>query len=650
MHPKHIARLGAILVYLLLLAGCGGGGDSPPASQTPVVAQNADWARRSVFYEVFVRSFYDGNNDSIGDFKGVTAKLDYLKGLGIDALWLMPIYPASSYHGYDIKDYTTVNPDYGTMDDFRELINTAHSKGMKVVIDWVVNHTSNEHEWFKKSFAGDPEYAGYYRWSNTRIDDNWVLASNGRYYYAWYGNPNMPKLDYTNPKVREKIKSLAAFWLQQGVDGFRLDVAQSIGGSDTALTYSWWSEFQSYVRTIKPTAYIVGEVNYDQLDGNTHHAPFYQGMNSTFNFPAYNYLLGMSTGLTRDVVGALSAAHDEYALYNPDYIDAITLGNHDRSRIASRLNFDLRLMKHAVNVMMTLPGTPFLYYGEEIGMGGGHNQQADPNKREPFDWYRSGTGPGMAGMTKAVYGAVAKNIIPSDGISFEEQQANPDGIYAHYRKMIALCHANPMLFDGHIQRIGTPADTYGYKVSAAGVSEAYYVVHNQSLTAASSLKLTESATELMSGKVYKAGDTVPLPEFGTVILKAKASQLPLAPMDVVNAANPIFRMTFRVHVPPQTPADSPVYMPNSDDGWDPTVIEACAPCTATKLGDGLYAITLQRERGTILEYKYFRDKGWDSSESEADGNWNGNREAVFKTQDAVVDDTVVGWRDTNNHP
>jgi len=639
----------AIATAALFLAACGS--DKSEAPQAPSAPATVEWARTSVFYEIFVRSFYDANGDGIGDLKGVEAKLDYLKELGVDALWLMPIQPAASYHGYDVKDYATVNPDYGTLEDFRSLTAAAHHKGMRVVIDWVVNHTSNEHEWFKKAAAGDAEYTDYYIWSDTKLNDKWAQAANGRWYYCWFGNPAMPELNYKNPKLRERIKSLAAFWLEQGVDGFRLDVAQNIGDGDDELTYGWWREFKSYVRSIKSDAYIVGEVNFDSLDAMTHHAPFYQGMDSTFNFPAYNYILGMATGLTRDVVGALNAAHDEYALYNPAYIDALTLGNHDRSRIASRLRFDPKLMRHAATVLMTLPGTPFLYYGEEIGMGGGHDQQGDPNKREPFDWYRSGNGAGMTVMSKAVYGQDARNIHPDDGISLEEQAANPDGIFAFYKKLISLRKANPMLFSGRYQRIGTPADTYGYKVSAEGSADALYVIHNQDVTGKKQVTLTtDGVTDLLSGKRYAKGDVVTIEEFGSVILKASALSLPIAPMPVVNIANPKFKLHFMLTVPENTPADAPVFMPNSDDGWDPTVIKACAPCTLTKIGERQYEIVLERERGTILEYKYFRNLGWDSSETDLAGDWNGNREAVFAIPDATVRDSVLGWRDTNYHP
>lgn len=638
----------AALLCLTLLPGCGS--DSNEPAQTTQTEKDASWAKHSVFYEVFVRSFNDSNGDGIGDLAGVTAKLDYLQSLGVDALWLMPIHPASSYHGYDVIDHGAINPDYGTLDDFKKLVDSAHERKMKIVIDWVVNHTSNEHVWFKKALAGDADYVDYYLWSDTKVDDNWQQAANGRWYYCWYGNANMPKLNYKNAKLRENIKSLAAFWIKQGVDGFRLDVAQDIGGSDASLTYGWWNEFNSYVKSLKPSAYVVGEVNHDGLNDNTYHAPFYQGMDSTFNFPNYNFMLGMSTGLTRDLLGTLNAAHDEYAVYNSNYIDATTLGNHDRSRIASRLKSDPRLVRHAITLMMTLPGTPFLYYGEEIGMRGGHDQQGDPNKREPMDWYASATGAGMTKMTRAVYGGEPKNLIANDGISVEEQQNAPDSLLNYYRKLITLRKAHPMLFDGRYQRIGTPDDTYGYRVSAAGTAYTLLVVHNQDIRTVKTLTLTGAATELLSGKAYKAGETVSIPEFGSVILKVDSQILPIAPMPILNKANPTYKLTLTVHVPPQTPENAPLYLPNSDDGWDPTVLDKCAKCTLTKTGPQTYTITLERERGTILEYKYIRDLGWNSSESELNGDWNGNREAVFALPDAKADDTVLGWRDTNYHP
>ena len=207
--------------------------------RTPETEPSQGWWNNVVFYEIFVRSFKDSNGDGIGDFRGIIEKLDYLNDgdpetntdLGISGIWLMPIFPSPSYHGYDVTDYQAVNPDYGTLQDFQDLVEACHERGIRVIIDFVVNHTSSEHPWFLSAKDKASEYRNWYVWSDVMPSQkgpwgqNAWYQSNGSFYYApfWSG---MPDLNYKEPKVTEAMYDATKFWLDMGVDGFRVDAAR----------------------------------------------------------------------------------------------------------------------------------------------------------------------------------------------------------------------------------------------------------------------------------------------------------------------------------------------------------------------------------------------------------------------------------------
>ncbi len=634
---------GPLLASLLLATGC-----NNDTTSTPAPVAKADW-HQSVAYEIFVRSFYDSDGDGTGDLAGVTAKLDYLSGLGVDALWLMPIQPSPTYHGYAVSDYTSINPDYGTLDDFKTLIAEAHKRHIKVIPDLVVNHTSEQHPWFQGMLAGDAAYQNFYRCGDTAVDGNWGEVAPGKYcYYSFGPQSGLPDLNYQEPAVRNEVLKIADFWLAAGVDGFRLDVAQDIGDGDDAYSVAWWQEFDTHVKLMKADAFVVGEVNYDSLDGNTKIAPFLAGMTSAFNFPLYNELVTAAAGLPKDLLALVNPTRERYAAVNPDYVDATVIGNHDRNRIASELNFIDSKIRRAVMLQMTLPGTPFIYYGDEIGMRGGHDLQADPHKREPFDWYAPGDGIGMTRMTQAVYGAEAKNLLPNDGISLEEQQGQPGSLYELYKQLIQIRKSNSILFTGQYQRVGTPAGSYGYQITAANADYNLLVVHNRLADQELALPITGATTELLGNTAYQDGDTLTIPAYGSVILRTKgqaaAVELGNIPDDAMDTSD--VTLDIQVHVPSNTPDGAQLYMPNSDDGWDPTTITVDADTTLERVDASTFHIRVTRPRGTRLEYKFFRG-GWDSSETDADGNWTGNRIFLFVDDSSQVDVNIQGWRDTN---
>ncbi|MFQ5614991.1 MAG: alpha-amylase family glycosyl hydrolase, partial [Anaerolineales bacterium] len=237
------------------------------------------WWNDAVFYEIFVRSFYDSDGDGIGDFAGITERLDYLNDgdpnttsdLGITGIWLMPINVSPSYHGYDVSDYLAVNEEYGSMGDFRRLLDEAHQRGIRVIIDLVLNHTSIKHPWFQEA-ASDPNspYRDYYVWAENPPgykspwgSDVWHLADTGYYYGIFWSG--MPDLNYNNPEVTAEIQEVIRFWLEDvGVDGFRLDAIKHLieDGNvqeNTPATHQWWEGFHAYYTSINPEAFTVGE-------------------------------------------------------------------------------------------------------------------------------------------------------------------------------------------------------------------------------------------------------------------------------------------------------------------------------------------------------------------------------------------------------
>jgi len=236
------------------------------------------WWNDTVFYEIFIRSFYDSNNDGIGDINGIIEKLDYLNDgdpntnsdLGINGIWLMPISPSPSYHGYDIIDYKEINPEYGTLNDFKNLIKECHQRGIKVIIDFVGNHSSDQHPWFKSSVEGSSK-RNWYRWSTTKPNykgpwgqEVWHKKNNAYYYGAFWSG--MPDLNYSNIEVTNEIKNLIKYWYQDiKVDGFRVDavkhwIEEGSNQENTTSTLNWWRDLYAFQKNLDPSIMMVGEV------------------------------------------------------------------------------------------------------------------------------------------------------------------------------------------------------------------------------------------------------------------------------------------------------------------------------------------------------------------------------------------------------
>jgi glycosidase len=338
------------------------------------------YPENGVYYQLFVRSFADSDNDGIGDFNGITENLDYFVEMGIDSIWLMPIHPSPTYHGYDVLDYYAVNPEYGTMEDFENLLEESEKLGINIIIDFVINHTSRQHPWFTAWANGDSAYAGFYRKilsSDSRYEDNpglWHALGEG-YYYAGFFGSSMPDLNWSNPNVQNEMVNIGKYWLEKGVDGFRLDAAlhledygEVLPGTvpiDSTLTKLEWFEYQ--LEAEYPDVYIVGEV----WSSFSEFSLFYQSMDSALNFETGGNILSViNRGYSPDYVSGLLSDYETIHSYGEDKLDAPFLYNHDQDRIASILNGNIPKLKLAAEMLLTLEGNPYIYYGEELGMFG----------------------------------------------------------------------------------------------------------------------------------------------------------------------------------------------------------------------------------------------------------------------------------------
>jgi alpha-amylase len=386
---------------------------SPTPTSGRVGTASTAWWDGAVVYEIFVRSYKDSGGDGKGDLQGLISRLDYLTDLGVDAIWLMPVFESPSYHGYDATDYDSINADYGTLADFDQLVSEAHRRGIKVILDLVMNHTSTQHPWFIDSASSSAsEHRDWYVWSQS--DNRWPVPwdpSNlstwypmeGSYYYAvfWSG---MPDLNYRSPAAREEMKRIARQWLARGVDGFRLDAVRYVledgpgAQADVPETHAFWKEISAEVRAVNPDAMLVGEAWADtaviaDYYGSTATVPGGDELPLLFDFPLAGAVVrGVQDGSANAIGCALAAAQ---AAYPPGATDAPFLTNHDQVRIATALGEDVAALKTAAAILLTLPGTPFIYYGEEIGMGNGSG--GDEGKRTPMPWDGTANGGFTAG-------------------------------------------------------------------------------------------------------------------------------------------------------------------------------------------------------------------------------------------------------------
>ena len=475
---KRMTRFLCLLLSVLLLVGCAPAGANNDSTAAPensgaVLATKAKKTERAIeeikllgespddnyrtYYEIFVYSFCDSDGDGIGDLQGVISKLDYLQTLGINGIWFMPIHPSTSYHKYNVSDYYAIDPQYGTMEDFEQLIAECDKRDIHVIIDLVVNHTGSEHAWFKEAVSylqnlpdgAEPnveecKYLDYYFFSKESTGNASRPVEGADWYYEGAFDFTMPDINLGSEATRAEIRDIMQFWIDKGVAGFRLDAAKEFysGELDKNLEVLNW--IQTTATELKPDCYLVAEVweSFQQI------SKYYEsGITSLFNCAFGNndgkitkVLQGAgNASVVSTYATALQKADTAYRASNPNYIDAPFLSNHDVGRIAGFAGRDENNIKIEAAMNLFMGGSAFIYYGEEIGMPGSGN---DPSKRAPFYWNKNRD----EGTTNPPPECELPAEYPQG--SFEEQMNDDDSLWNYYRQVIAIRQALPQIARG----------------------------------------------------------------------------------------------------------------------------------------------------------------------------------------------------------
>ena len=465
------------------------------------------WYKNAVIYCVDVDAFYDRDGDGRGDFQGLTDRLDHIEALGATCIWLLPFYPTPDRdNGYDITDYYGVDPRLGTLGNFVEFTSAARDRGMRVIVDLVVNHTSIDHPWFQASRAGDPKYADWYLWEAQKPADaekgiifpgvqesTWTYDRKRQQYYFHRFYKHQADLNIAHPAVREEILRIMGFWLQLGVAGFRIDAvpfiledlakpgaAKAVGGSP----YDYLFEMRQFLSWRRAEAIMLAEANIPMEEAGDY---FGEGdrLNLVFNFPLNQRLfLALARGdgaPVREFLKELPeiAATAQWATFlrNHDEIDLGRLSKDERTevfsafgpeksmqiydrgirrRLAPMLGGDERRIAMAMSLMLSLPGTPVIWYGDEIGMG---DNQAMPERqavRTPMQWSAGETG----GFSTAPVKALVRQPVP-DGpfapahVNADTQRTDPHSLLWTTQRLIRARRSAPEIGWGELAVLDT---------------------------------------------------------------------------------------------------------------------------------------------------------------------------------------------------
>ena len=439
-----------------------------------------------VFYEIFVGSFSDSDGDGVGDLRGIINRMDYLndgkpdsgESLGIEGIWLTPIFKSPTYHKYDAADYYQIDPQFGTMEDLKDLIKICHERNVKLIIDLAINHTASNNQWFldftnahKNGDTSDPYY-DFYSWSGqARLAGRTFSRISGTedYYECnfWGG---MPELNYDNEAVRQEMLNVAKFYLDLGIDGFRFDAAKYIYFGEDQASEEFWAWYIAELKKIKPDIYTVGEV----WDSDSITQIYYPALN------CFNFTVAQSTGMYADVtklgnVNTLTNYTEKYIrtvqAMRGDAMFVPFLANHDTDRAAGYLTVASGYAKVAANLLILGPGSPFMYYGEEVGLKGSRGSaNTDADRRLAMPW---GDGDTVKDPSEATYNQKNQQ---SNGTVYE-QKGNADSLYSYYKKLIMIRNANPEIARGEYTSLDLEGTSVGGFI--ASYNESFcMVLHN----------------------------------------------------------------------------------------------------------------------------------------------------------------------------
>ena len=444
----------------------------------------ANDGNRRVYYQIFVGSFSDSDGDGTGDLRGIINRFDYLNdgdpnsgvSLGVEGIWLSPIFTSPSYHKYDTTDYYEIDPKFGTMDDLKELIELCHARGVHIILDFVINHTARNHEWFQAFRTAhqnndvDSPYYDFYSWSTATVPGaTFHTLSGTSHFYEGNFSGEMPELNFDNEAVRQSVLEIAKFYLDLGVDGFRFDAAKYIYYGNESENAAFWEWFMAELRAVKPDIFTVAEV-WDS-DGVTF--PYFTSTN------CFNFSMAQSNGVIAQTAQAgnvntltsyVSNYLREIQARNPDAFMCTFIANHDTDRAAGFLTVASGQAKVAANLSLLMPGATFIYYGEEIGMKGSRGgASTDANRRLAMPW---GDGDTVKDPVGANYSSGQTNG------TVLEHLPNGDSLYNHYKKLIAIRKANPEIVYGTYTPVTTDSKLGGFAATYNGST--VVVLHNTS--------------------------------------------------------------------------------------------------------------------------------------------------------------------------
>ena len=472
-----------------------------------------------VFYEIFVGSFSDSNGDGIGDLRGIINRMDYINdgdpdsglSLGAEGLWLTPIFKSTSYHKYNVDDYYQIDPEFGTEDDLRELLEVCHERNVKVILDLVLNHSGYYCPWFtaftEAHKADNPDDPYYDFYTYIGLADT---APAGRAFAALPGtnvkyecnfSGDMPEMNYDNPAVRQAVLDVAKYYLDLGVDGFRFDAAKYVYYGEQAKNAEFWKWYMDELRAYKPGIYAVAEV----WDSDAITDQYYPALN------CFNFTLSQTSGLIADCAKAgrvttLTNYVDKYlhnvAGLNPDATIVPFITNHDCDRAAGFLSTEKYTMQLAANIYILGPGSPFIYYGEELGMKGSRGgANTDANRRLAMLWGDGDTVKDPSGSTYETSAQTHETAM--------RQRADADSLYSYYKRLIMIRKANPEIARGEYKALPfTGTNVGGFTATYNGKTVA--VIHNTTTSAytVDLSTLTDYEFEGLSAAIGQGGATL----------------------------------------------------------------------------------------------------------------------------------------------
>lgn len=539
---RNIKRLLTLIIFSLLLlsiSSCGNKEDGPYGQkiEEDLTSTNILDDNYRNYYEIFVRSFYDSNSDGIGDLKGVTQKLDYIKDLGFNGIWLMPIHPSPTYHKYDVKDYYDIDPSYGTMADLEELISECHKRNIRLILDLVLNHSSTMNPWFSKAKAAfiksqtnqtlteeEEKYKDFYSFFTSKPNGKTVYSFDDYFYEANFDS-GMPEFNCDSPYVQQEFKNIMKFYLDKGIDGFRLDAVKYYYVDNMTKSIELLSKLNQWAKEVNPNAYMVGEC----WDGEGIIGKYYEsGIDSFFNFSMSvsdpNTPLMNSINLDGRMLDTYyNGLLNNISLAN-GHIPAPFLDNHDMPRFTSTSELEISMNKNKFQyaLLQMMNGTTFTYYGSEVGMVGTNAGQSNPdqNVRIPIYWGED------TGQCSALPGATATSYPHG---SVKNQMKFTNSLYNFYKKCLLIRNQNPEIARGEVSLIKQDKDNKLLFIKKTYNGSEIGIIFNFSATENLNVNYIDEGFNKVVGQIVvdmkdtyigsKKDNTIILPPYSIAIVK-----------------------------------------------------------------------------------------------------------------------------------